>query len=375
VVVFTGSGSLLGQFGMQGTGNGQFNSAGGVAVDPAGDIYVVDLNNNRIEKFSAPPHIAMISDVGNDQGGQVGLRVLPCSADSRGSGVTITGYEVYRRNDPLPSPAESSRQGDASALAAVPSSIELAGWTYLTTFPAHGESEYNVVVPTLANAHEGALNYSTFLVRAATTDPFTFYDSTPEYGYSIDNLSPSAPTGFAAAVAGGATQLHWNPSPASDFATFRLYRGASAGFVPGPASLVATVTDTACSDPGPIGGYYKLSAVDFNGNESVFATLGPGQTLDAPGASPTAFALDGARPNPARAGRLNIAFALSSEGPARLELIDLAGRRVRTRDVGALGPGHHVVDLVAGRPLSSGIYIVRLTQGALSRTARVVVIE
>jgi hypothetical protein len=55
-----------------------------------------------------PPAIAFVTDVGNDQG-EVQLRVLRGSADSPGTGVTITGYEVYRRNDPLPRGRSSPR--------------------------------------------------------------------------------------------------------------------------------------------------------------------------------------------------------------------------------------------------------------------------
>ena len=52
--------------------------------------------------------------------------------------------------------------------------------------------------------------------------------------------------------------------------------------MPGAGNLVASLADTGYADVGPSGGYYKLSAVDFNGNESAFALVGPGQTLDAP---------------------------------------------------------------------------------------------
>jgi hypothetical protein len=44
-------------------------------------------------------------------------------------------------------------------------------------------------------------------------------------------------------------------------------------------------------------------------------------------------------------------------------------------DVGALGVGIHTVDLAAARHLSPGLYLVRLTQGANVRTARVVVVK
>jgi len=41
------------QWGGKGTGNGQFDSPVGVAVDGAGNVYVSDSGNNRIQKFSS----------------------------------------------------------------------------------------------------------------------------------------------------------------------------------------------------------------------------------------------------------------------------------------------------------------------------------
>src|SRR3989442_10471867 len=43
----------LTQWGSQGSGNGQFNYPFGVATDAAGNVYVADANNNRIQKFTA----------------------------------------------------------------------------------------------------------------------------------------------------------------------------------------------------------------------------------------------------------------------------------------------------------------------------------
>ncbi len=51
---FNAAGTFLGQFGTVGTGNGQFNGTRGVTVGPAGEPFVVDGGNNRVEKWS--PH-------------------------------------------------------------------------------------------------------------------------------------------------------------------------------------------------------------------------------------------------------------------------------------------------------------------------------
>ena len=72
---------------------------------------------------------------------------------------------------------------------------------------------------------------------------------------------------------------------------------------------------------------------------------------------------------------LSAAFSLPDAGAARLELTDLAGRRILARDVGTLGAGEHVVDLAEGRRLAPGIYLLRLTRGSESVTARAVVIR
>ena len=47
-----------------------------------------------------------------------------------------------------------------------------------------------------------------------------------------------------------------------------------------------------------------------------------------------------------------VGFTLPSAESARLELIDVAGRRVASRDVGALGAGQHAVNLTPGRQLA-----------------------
>ena len=51
---FSPSGVHLNQFGGKGTGSGQFEGAEGIAVDPlSGDLYVTDTGNGQVEEFSA----------------------------------------------------------------------------------------------------------------------------------------------------------------------------------------------------------------------------------------------------------------------------------------------------------------------------------
>ena len=69
-----------------------------------------------------------------------------------------------------------------------------------------------------------------------------------------------------------------------------------------------------------------------------------------------------------------VSFALPDDGAARLELLDIAGRRIVDLEVGSLGPGEHS-SVLAGSDLSPGLYFVRLTASQGERIARVVVVR
>ncbi len=85
------------------------------------------------------------------------------------------------------------------------------------------------------------------------------------------------------------------------------------------------------------------------------------------------FALRGPSPNPSRGDRLEVSFRLVDAAPAELVLFDVGGRRVASREVGALGAGSHVVDMAADRPIEPGIYFARLSQGGRAQVIKVTV--
>ena len=257
----------------------------------------------------------------------------------------------------------------ATASAASPT-LPCGTWELVASMPAMQLSRYVIAVPTISNAEP-----SQFVVTAGTSTPSIWYVSTPASGRSVDNLAPATPAPFTAAYAGGATHLHWGGNSESDLGSYHLYRGGSSGFVPAPGNLVAAPSDTGYVDPGPAGAYYKLSALDVNGNESGYALITPGMTLSVGDGATLALTLEGVRPNPSRGQRLDVLFTLPIAAPARLELLDVGGRLVAAREVGTLGPGRHSVDPAVGRRLRPGLYLVRLTQGGASRAIRVAVVE
>jgi hypothetical protein len=80
------------------------------------------------------------------------------------------------------------------------------------------------------------------------------------------------------------------------------------------------------------------------------------------------------RSNPAGPD-LGVTFTLPDATPARLEVFDVAGRRIAAREVGALGAGNHVVTLSEGHALAPGLYVARLSQGNRWLTARTVLVR
>ncbi|MDJ0838311.1 MAG: collagenase [Acidobacteriota bacterium] len=109
------------------------------------------------------------------------------------------------------------------------------------------------------------------------------------YSGSVDIVPPAAPTGLSAVAGDGRTDLSWNANGESDLGGYLVYRGTSSG---GPYTRLtgSTVGGTSYADTGVSNGttyYYRISAVDTSGNESV-QSAEVNATPTAPGGGPPA---------------------------------------------------------------------------------------
>lgn len=76
-------------------------------------------------------------------------------------------------------------------------------------------------------------------------------------------------------------------------------------------------------------------------------------------------------PNPAKAGRVTVHYALAHDGPMTVTLIDVSGRAVRTPEVAATNrSGSFSID---ARGLRAGVYILKLDSGSGNLTRKLVI--
>ena len=194
-------------------------------------------------------------------------------------------------------------------------------------------------------------------------------------GPTPDTLAVTAPAGGELWLTGTRQTIAWTRGPGPLAVDVQLSRDGGTRW----QTLARAVTDTSWTwnVVGPLTRQARVRVLDpvvpsvAATSDSVFTVM-PAELADAGPAARAGFALLGVRPNPAR-GTARVSFALA-DGPARLELVDLAGRRVRSlalRD----GAGTRHVELDDLGALRPGLYLVRLAQAGRHATRKLVVVR
>lgn len=131
-------------------------------------------------------------------------------------------------------------------------------------------------------------------------------------------------------------------------------------------SLGAGVTIAVWEEWTPSGPIAHLTALR-PGEPGPIARLGPV-------AEPVGFGVVQVRPNPA-VGPIVAMVELPNEGPARLDLVDAAGRVLETQDFDFQWQARGAAYFNRGRGLPAGVYWLRLSQGLRLASRKVVVLE
>jgi hypothetical protein len=187
----------------------------------------------------------------------------------------------------------------------------------------------------------------------------------------------TVPVGGERWITGTQHPLAWTRSAGILAVDVALSRDGGANW----QTLARAVTDTAWTwnVTGPYTTQARLRVADpaVPGRAAVSDsdfTIIPAALLDAADPRAAELALRGVWPNPVR-GTACVWLTLAGDRPATLELLDLAGRRVRTLELGRLAPGLHRVDLEGAGALRPGLYLIRLSQAGRLATGKMVVLR
>jgi hypothetical protein len=255
-------------------------------------------------------------------------------------------------------------------------------WEVLGTVPARQQDNYIYLAPTVADS-AATMTWSVYLIAAHTTTPSIFFDSSPDSGYSVDNIAPGVPPAFLAAYnTGSGNTLTWDPVPDNDLQYYKVYRDAETDFAPAPGNLLDMTTSTTWNDPEYDGWprvYYKVTAVDDAGNEGDPTGSGPATGADDDPAVPKNFALYQNVPNPFNPTTMIRYDVPAGGGNVTLNVYDVAGKLVRTLVDGAQAAGVKTViwngSTNRGSRAATGVYFYRLTAPGFEQTRKMVLIQ
>ncbi len=305
--------------------------------------------------YEEPPIIVYAGDVPNDQGRQMRLVWYP---GQPGYWNYFTQYSIWRL---------------------VPEAPEEL-WDYVTTVPWWGMGLYSTVVPTLGDSTAAGIYWSTFMVTAHTEDPNYFLDSWPAIGYSIDNLPPGVPTGFAAAIGASGVELVWDISSDEDFQYFRLDKSTDGNF--SNYQSIETINTTYLDTEYEVGVtlYYRISALDHSGNMGEFSPTVDITVLwaDLENAMPSEYTIHQNYPNPFNPST-TLRYALPEQSDVKIAVYDMIGRKVRTLVNDSQDAGYKSVIWDAtndyGERVGAGIYLYQIQAGAFVQTRKMVLLK
>ncbi len=345
----------------------------------------------RIDRFgalgNAEPAITKIADVPGDQGGHVQLTWTASYLDA-GASPGVTSYTIWRSTTLAAAQAatragaqllranSAMRPADAASgrriFRASSDATAAFAWEYLGEVPAHQFATYSYTAPTLVDSSASGAGTTSFLVSAMGAASGAFWDSKSFDGHSVDNVAPTPPAPFSGTYAAGTSHLVWGASPDADIAGYRLYRGGTSGFVPGPGNFVGQVASLAYNDAIGSPYWYKIAAIDAHGNLSGFVTTLPTGTTGADDlAPPHELAFVPMSANPAH-GRVAFELDLPAAADVHVSVFDVAGRHVQTLADGAWPAGRHTVTWNGGSTTPAGLYMVVFQSGGQSFRRKVV---
>ncbi|MGB2868529.1 MAG: cytochrome c3 family protein [Bacteroidota bacterium] len=358
-------------------------------------LYAKGLLTSSIEQLqlgAAAASIVQIKDVPGDNGKTVQIVWNKFPAESY-SVNRLTAYGIWRQDPILPSAGIAYKKAGSFTemlkSSVVGSQYALGGsvWTFVGDVYPMNFTQYSTVAPTIFDSTKVAgMKYTAFFVCGYTDDPTVVYSSPIDSGYSLNNLTPLAPTGVTVNATPQGVDLKWDAPTTrdNDVVQYLVYRSTSQNFDPTGLTPVLTV-DKAVQGrdvnvlPGTMY-YYKVVGMDNAGNMGAFSIeVGLKTTnVEDENGIPTVYALGQNYPNPFNPST-QIRFALPTESFVKLSIYSVSGELVTTLVNTTMSAGNHGVTWHgtnnAGQAVSSGVYVYRLQAGDFVSTRKMVLIK
>jgi hypothetical protein len=192
--------------------------------------------------------------------------------------------------------------------------------------------------------------------------------------YKYLDLPPRPPRNLTGEIDSGMITIRWNPNTEADFGYYKLFRDTTTGFTPDTTNFIMSLTDTFYTHiipPEIEKYYYKLTAVDNQGNESqpseelkvVITSLGTGE--------PTIisnYILYQNYPNPFNPST-KIGYKLKERGYVKMYVYSVTGELVSVLVNQTQEAGYYEVEFDESgirnqesgiRDLASGVYIYQI---------------
>jgi hypothetical protein len=215
----------------------------------------------------------------------------------------------------------------------------------------------------------------------------TYYDPLRRQGVMIQNATawmlplglPSDPQTSLLSADGsqGQTVIEWRVVGDPQPLRVRRFRSGGGradrtfeGVVPNAGDVVRLVdTDVV---PGDSLDYFLEADVDGAVRQFGVANVRVDSVTAGPPPPPRAFALAVHPISPALSRQAQVRCSLPDAAPAKIEALDITGRRVVEMEIGFRGPGEFTVTL--DHRFNAGIYFVRLKRAGAVRVARLIVL-
>jgi hypothetical protein len=330
------------------------------------------------------PDIMSVLDVPHDQGGKVLVSWQASLNDDPLSERPIEYYVVWHKVDPnlfngtnanvvnVPNMEAFQKYGAAAKandVVYIGSAKGAAPWAYVDTVPTHSNwGAYSVVASTWRDSSKVLGAYLDYYMVTAYDIYGTYMDSEEGAGYSVDNLKPLAPQGLAAQETADGIMITWEASEDADFDHFALYRSDKAQSLAITGDLFFMDTDVEVTKSYS----YKLTALDFSGNESDAAavTVTVTSVAGTADALPTKFELFRNYPNPFNPIS-NIKYAVPKTAHVTVRVVNMKGQVVATLVDREMQAGYHNLAWDASN-VASGVYFYQMEADNFKATQKMI---